>query len=144
MSDVAEAEVAVDAIESLSDPDPLALWHALANDPDSPDRIEITEHGEIIVSPSPTSRHQTIAGVVGEQLREQPGGRVIFEVSMVTRTAGIRCPDAAWLPMDRLAESLVDGPMETVPPVVVEVLSPGNRKTEIAHKMQAYLQSGAQ
>lgn len=32
------------------------LWHELANDPDSPDRLEITEHGEIILSPPPATK----------------------------------------------------------------------------------------
>jgi Uma2 family endonuclease len=31
-----------------------------------------------------------------------------------------------------------------MPPLLVEVLSPGNRKAEMAHKIQVYLESGAQ
>lgn len=34
--------------------------------------------------------------------------------------------------------------MSVVPPLVVEVLSPANRKAEIANKIAAYLQSGAE
>lgn len=33
---------------------------------------------------------------------------------------------------------MIDGPMETVPPVV-ELLSPGHRKTEMAHRISACL-----
>lgn len=124
--------------------DLLGIWRELANDPDSPDRYEITEHGEIIVSPLPTSRHQTIGAIVAGQLREQLGGIVVQELSVLTQTAGIRCPDVAWLPAERLTESLVDGPMLRVPPLVVEVLSTGNRKGEMAHKIAGYLGSGAQ
>lgn len=133
----ADAELAVDI-------DLLSLWHELANDENSPDRFEITEHGEVVVSPSPSSRHQTVISFVTEQLKEQLGGRAIQEVSLLTRTAGIRRPDAIWLPDERINESLVDGPMETVPPLVVEVLSPGNRKPEISHKIRAYLDTGVQ
>lgn len=43
-----------------------------------------------------------------------------------------------------MAEISVDGPMTTVPPLVVEVLSPRNRKREMAAKVAAYLESGAQ
>jgi Uma2 family endonuclease len=133
----AEAEFDVDI-------DLVSLWHELARDPDCPDRFEITQHGEIVVSPSPTSRHQTIISYVTEQIREQLGGRALQEVSMLTRSAGIRRPDAIWLPDERIKESLVDGPMETVPPLVVEVLSPGNRKPEISHKIRAYLETGVE
>jgi hypothetical protein len=34
--------------------------------------------------------------------------------------------------------------METVPPLVVAVLSPGNRKPEIVHKIRACLESSVQ
>lgn len=144
MNDVAEAISEADATATLSDPDPLALWHELANDPDSPDFTEITEHGEIVLSPQPTPRHQTVIGGIIEQLKEQLGGRALPGVVVRTRNSGIRCPDASWFPPQRMQESVADGPLEVVPPLVVEVLSPSNRKTEMAHKIDAYLESGAQ
>lgn len=60
---------------------------------------------------------------------------------MLTWTAGVRRPDVVWLPAERKTETQIAGPMQTVPPLVVEVLSPGNRKAEIQHKTQAYLNS---
>ncbi len=38
----------------------------------------------------------------------------------------------------------MDGPLETAPPLVVEVLSPGNRVAEISYKVRAYLEFGVE
>lgn len=125
--------------------DLVEIWHELGGgDPDSLDRYEITEHGEIIVSPLPANRHQLVIAAVTEQLLTQLGRWVLSEPSVLTRTAGIRCPDVAWLPEHRTDEALADGPMAVVPPLVVEVLSPGNRNGEMAHKIRGYLGSGAE
>ena len=124
--------------------DLVEIWHELAEDPGSPDRLEITEHGEIVVSPASENRHQMVIAAVTKQLLDQLGMWVLSEPCVLTQTAGIRRPDVAWLPEDRAAEALATGPMASVPPLVVEVLSPGNRKGEMAHKIRGYLQSGAQ
>jgi Uma2 family endonuclease len=131
-------------VELAAQADLVSLWHELATDAQAPDHIEITEHAEIIVSPPPAPRYQWIGHLVAEQLREQLGGVAVREVPVLTVTAGIRCPDVIWLPDERQPEMLARGPLKTVPPLVVEVLSPANREPEISHKIRGYLGSGAE
>ena len=121
-----------------------SLWRKLAQDPDSPDRFELTEQGEIVLSPLPTNRHQLIISFLARQLEDQLGGHGIQDLAVLTGSAGVRCPDIAWLPSDRLPEVLNVGPLENAPPLIVEVLSPGNRKQEMAHKIRGYLDGGVQ
>lgn len=121
-----------------------AIWRALTEDPEAPDRAELTEFGEVIVSPLPANRHQLVIGLVVKQLSEQLGGYAIPDLAVLTKGAGVRCPDVAWLPEDRLSEALNVGPLESAPPLVVEVLSPGNYQAQIAHKIRAYLETGVQ
>lgn len=124
--------------------DLVSLWQQLAEDPDAPDRCEITRHEEIVLTPPPSPRHQGIARRVMRQLEAQLGGETFQEVPVLTDSAGIRCPDVVWLPDDRVGEVVTDQPLAKIPPLVVEVLSPRNRKHEMAHKIGGYLDSGAQ
>lgn len=120
------------------------LWRQLSSDPDGPEHFELSEHGETILSPSPTNRHQAIVAWVQEQLREQLGGRAFVELAVNTGdAAGVRKPDVSWLPAERWPETLSDLPLATCPPLVVEVLSPTNRRAAVEHKVSAYLRSGA-
>jgi Uma2 family endonuclease len=132
----------------IEKPEPLspaalsALWEELGEDPNSPDFYELSEYGELIVSPLPHNRHQFVVSWVQEQLREQLGGRACANLAISTR-AGVRVPDVAWLPEERWAEALNTRTMSSCPPLVVEVLSPGKRHKAIGVKIGAYLAAGA-
>ena len=120
------------------------IWTDLAQDEQSPGHYELTEHGEIVMSPKPTNRHQLLTTDIAFQLRMQLGGKAGVEVAVLTTTAGVRVPDVVWMPEDRwhvvtTADGLVQGP-----DLVVEVLSPGNPHPEMTHKIQGYLSSGVQ
>lgn len=119
-----------------------SLWKELIHDPESPERFELNEHGEVVVSPSPSNVHQIVVACVIEQLLAHLGGYVSGEVSIQTPSAGIRKPDAAWLPRSEFGVEVLLDPLETPPPLVVEVLSPGNRKPALARKVRGYLQAG--
>ena len=56
---------------------------------------------------------------------------------------GVRVPDVVWMPSDRWAACKGQSPLEVVPDVCVEVLSPGNTREEIEKKIGAYLRGGA-
>jgi Uma2 family endonuclease len=56
---------------------------------------------------------------------------------------GVRVPDVVWMPAERWNERKGQSPLQTVPDVCVEVLSPGNTREEIAMKAGAYLRGGA-
>lgn len=117
-------------------------WQALAADPDSPDHFELNQFGELIVSPKPTTGHQAVASEVAYQLRVRLGPRAATDVSIVT-DRGVRAPDVVWMPGERWLACKGQSPLEIVPDVCVEVLSPSNTRAEIEMKIGAYLRGGA-
>ena len=132
-----------DAETTLS-PEALShVWADLAHNDQLPDWYELTEHGELIMSPRPETRHQRICAYIAFQLQQQLGGEAVYEVAVLTTTSGIRVPDVVWMPQERWDTVSATGLLRD-PDLVVEVLSPGNRSTEINHKTQAYLESGVQ
>ena len=120
----------------------LIRWNELAADAESPDYFELNEFGELIKSPKPTTGHQRVASAVGRALVSQPGGEAVTEVSVVT-DRGIRVPDVVWMSSERWGECKGQTPLQVVPDLCVEVLSPGNTREEIAMKVSAYLRGGA-
>ena len=117
-------------------------WAELAQDEQSPDYYELTEYGELVLSPKPTNRHQWICGEITFQRRTQLGGKASMDVAVQTTTAGIRVPDVVWVPDAMWQETTARQEPLLAPPLVVEVLSPGNRQPEMNHKIQGYLGSG--
>ncbi len=131
--------------DTILSPEALShLWAELAQDDQLPDWYELTEHGEVIMSPKPSNRHQRLCAEIAFQLRSQLGGEAVVEAAVLTTTAGIRIPDVIWMPNDKWQAITGDNDLLQTPDLVVEVLSPGNRRTEINHKIQAYLSSGIQ
>jgi Uma2 family endonuclease len=129
-------EIALDRDELLR------RWKALEDDPDSPDRYELTEFGELVLSPKPTNDHQRVAFAVARSLEAQLGLEAGTEISVLT-DRGIRVPDVVWMPAARWAEVKGKSPFPFVPELCVEVLSPGNSRAEIMMKIGAYLRGGA-
>lgn len=117
-------------------------WRALADDPSSPDYYELTQFGELIVSPRPTTGHQAVASEVAFQLRTQLGPRAATEVGVLT-DRGVRVSDVVSMPTERWTEYRGQTPLEVLPDVCVEVLSPSNTREEIDMKIAAYLRGGA-
>jgi Uma2 family endonuclease len=117
-------------------------WDELAADPESPDRYELTEFGELVLSPKPTNDHQRAAQAVVRSLEAQLGPEAAVEISVFT-DRGIRVPDVVWMPAVRWREVKGKSPFPFVPDVCVEVLSPGNSRAEIRMKTGAYLRGGA-
>ncbi len=117
-------------------------WNELAADPESPDRFELNQFGELIVSPKPTTRHQATTSEVAYQLAAQLGPRALTEASVLT-DRGVRVPDVVWMTPERWAECKDQTPLQLAPDVCVEVLSPSNTREELAMKVGAYLRGGA-
>ncbi|WP_447971105.1 Uma2 family endonuclease [Nitrospira sp. M1] len=127
----------------VSSEDLLQWWAEFAQDPQSPDCYELTEYGELVLSPRAETDHQRLCAEVAFQLRSQLGGEAVVEAAVLTTTAGIRVPDVVWMPQNRWNQLPRNAVLEA-PELAVEVLSPGNRKPEMNHKIQGYLQSGVQ
>jgi Uma2 family endonuclease len=131
--------------DTLLSPEELStLWADLAGNDQLPDWYELTEHGELIMSPRPETRHQRLCTQIALQLQAQLGGEAVVEAAVLTTTAGIRVPDVIWMPESDWQKIATPDHLLEAPPLVVEVLSPGNRQKEINHKTQAYLKSGVQ
>jgi Uma2 family endonuclease len=117
-------------------------WNELAADPESPDRYELNEFGELILSPKPTNDHQRVALAVVRALEAQLGPEAGVEISVYT-DRGIRVPDVVWMAPERWREVKRKNPFPFVPDLCVEVLSPSNSRAEITMKTGAYLRGGA-
>jgi Uma2 family endonuclease len=127
---------------AVSRDDLIRRWNTLAADAESPDYYELNQFGELILSPKPTTGHQRVASAIARILTLQHGGEAVTEVSVLT-DRGIRIPDVVWMPTDRWAACRGQTPLEMVPDVCVEVLSPSNTREEIEMKIGAYLRGGA-
>lgn len=117
-------------------------WRALADDPSSPDYYELTQFGELIVSPRPMTGHQRVASAVARMITAQCGGEGVTGVSVLT-DRGVRAPDVVWMPSECWVACKGQSPLEVVPDLCVEVLSPSNTREEIDMKIAAYLRGGA-
>ena len=132
-------------VDTVLSPDDLSkLWAELAHDDQLPDWYELSEHGEVVMSPKPHNRHQLLCTQIALQMQTQLGGQAGVEVAVLTSTAGIRVPDVVWMPEEKWQIVTTEEGLIQAPELVVEVLSPGNRQTEINHKIHAYLASGIQ
>ncbi len=135
--------------DPIAQADPAALrealvrrWTGLGAEPDGPDRYELNEFGELILSPPPTTTHQRVGRAVGRLLEAQLGPEAVSEVAVYT-DRGIRVPDVVWMAPERWALCKSQTPLQTVPDICVEVVSPGNTREEILMKIGAYLRGGA-
>jgi Uma2 family endonuclease len=119
----------------------VSRWRAVLNDPDAPDFCEMDEYGEIEVSPPPAFWHQQVVAVVGRQIEAQLGGES-GSYALAT-SIGVRFPDVCWArSFKELAEAGGSDPLTAMPPICVEVVSPGNRRKQIAATIRADLEAG--
>ena len=131
----------LDALTIVSPQELMQWWAELAHDEHSPDHYELTEYGELVLSPKPTNGHQRLCTEIAFQIRSQLGGEAVVEAAVLTTAAGVRVPDVVWMPHDRWNQLSRNAVLEA-PELVVEVLSPGNRTPETQHKIHGYLESG--
>jgi Uma2 family endonuclease len=131
------------AYERLSRQALTARWRALLEDPEAPERCELDEFGEVHVNPPPSFRHQRAVSALVRQIEGKLGGDA-GSYALWT-PAGIRFPDICWAPsFDDLARLGGSDPLTSMPPLCVEVLSPGNKRKDINEKVEAYLQAGVE
>ncbi len=109
-------------------------------------RFEELIDGELIVSPAPEVAHQLAVGEVFARLREytrEHGGRAMTgPADILVEPTKVVQPDvllisAAWLERHQLVR-----PLTSAPDLVVEVLSPSNRRHDLIRKRAIYEQFG--
>ncbi len=132
-------------IEAPLAPDQLAKrWRALCNDPTFDDvaaKIELTEWGEILMSPVGKT-HGISAMRVAEVLHKALGGHTMAEVGVAT-PIGVRAPDVAWCSEHYLAAHPEEMPLSSAPELCVEIVSASNALPKLREKAMAYVNAGA-
>ena len=135
----------VETIEAPLAPDQLARrWQALCADPTFEDiagKIELTEWGEILMSPVGKS-HGIAAMCIAETLRKALGGHTMGEVGVAT-SIGVRAPDVAWCSESYLAAHPEEMPLSSAPEICVEIVSASNALPKLREKAMAYVNAGA-
>jgi Uma2 family endonuclease len=135
----------VEVFEAPLAPEQLAArWRALCGDPTFEDiagKIELTEWGEILMSPVGKS-HGIAAMRIAEALRKALGGHTMAEVGIAT-AIGVRAPDVAWCSDRYLAAHPEEMPLAAAPELCVEVVSASNALPKLREKAMAYVNAGA-
>ena len=135
-------------IELVSQPDAIARWQELVDDPELarlPYRIETDRFGRTIMSLPPAYRHARYVGKIIRLLnRLLPEGEANAETPVLTAD-GIKVPDATWISSTYAKELEVQDPLvlERAPEICVEVLSPTNSLAEMNEKRALYFEAGA-
>lgn len=134
-----------ETIEAPLERDQLAKrWRALCADPTFQDlaaKIELTEWGEILMSPVGKT-HGLLAAHLAETLRTALGGRTMVEVGIAT-ALGVRVPDVGWCSTAFLAAHPEEAPLSSAPELCVEIASPGEARPKLREKAAAYVAAGA-
>jgi Uma2 family endonuclease len=121
-----------------------ARWQDLCADPTFQDvaaRLELTEWGEILMSPVGKT-HGLTAMRIGEALRKALGGHTMAEVGVAT-SIGVRAPDVAWCSDAYLAAHPEEMPLSSAPELCIEIVSVHNALPKLREKAMAYLLAGA-
>jgi len=125
------------AYPQLAKDDLAQRWKSLLDDPAAPDRCELNEYGDVIVTDPSSKPHQRIVMALARQLVEQLGGEALPGIGVLTRI-GVRLPDLCWAPSLGLGE-----PTTPAPAICIEVQSESNTRQELDAKLAAYLEAGA-
>ncbi len=108
--------------------------------------------GEVLRMPPAGGRHGLIAGEVairvGHALLTSGAGKTFLADTgfLLARDPDVLlAPDAAFIRADRLSKDVVKiGYLEIAPDIVLEVLSPNDRASDVMAKVSEYLRAGAQ
>jgi Uma2 family endonuclease len=111
------------------------------------DRHEIID-GELVVTPSPAPKHQIISTNLilrlGQHIEMHDLGTLLHAPTDIRFTPGnVLIPDLCFVSRDRahiIGARAVDAP----PDLVVEILSPGTRRRDLAVKRDLYARFGVQ
>lgn len=119
-------------------------WQLLCADPSFEDlaaKIELTEWGEILMSPVGKT-HGLTAARIAEALRKALNGHVMVEVGIAT-SIGVRAPDVAWCSEHYLEMHPEEAPLSGAPELCIEIVSASNALPKLREKAAAYVDAGA-
>ena len=124
-------------------------WQAL---PETKQRCEVVD-GVLLMPPSPADDHQLLLGEIYEPLKQygrEGNGVAMFaprDVLIRPEPLRVRQPDLLFFSAQRAgvrrpADLLRVSPLEIVPDLVVEILSPSNTRREIEDRLADYRSIG--
>lgn len=121
-------------------------WATIISDPllqNLPYKIELNEHGTIMMSPA-SNRHGNLQMHIGLQLSRVSGGagEIVSECSIQTQK-GVKVADVAWLSDRFFSLYGFSTPYSEAPEICVEIVSPSNSVAEMQEKIALYLERGA-
>ncbi len=109
---------------------------------ETPERYELID-GVVVMSPSPTVRHQKIIALLFRQIDrfvERFGGDVLPEIDVRLSERLVYRPDLVYYKPGRLAG--LPARLDTPPDLVIEVLSPGSKPLDLITKKSDYERFG--
>lgn len=123
-------------------------FRKLQDQPDNRVRYEL-DSGDLIVTPSPTPRHNLVAYKLRRALsafvHKHSLGAVIGEVDFRLAANVVRKPDVAFLDSGRMQAFDLDlTPIEAAPTLAIEIISASNLAQDTAKKVRQYLEAGSQ
>jgi Uma2 family endonuclease len=130
-----------DEVRPAPTPSVKFTYEDLLNFQDDGKRHEIID-GEHFVTPSPNTKHQAVstnlAAILWTYLQEHPIGAVFAApLDVVFSDFDVVEPDILYISRERAAV-LTEKHVRGAPDLVVEILSPGTRKTDEATKRRLY------
>ena len=113
---------------------------------DGSKRFELIE-GEVFMTPSPNTKHQTAAAnlflALGNFVRSRNLGRVFFAPYDVVFSKWTALePDLLFIREDRLTMIITDANVRGAPDLVIEILSPSRRSYDRETKLRVYEAGG--
>lgn len=105
------------------------------------------DQGELIVTPSPATRHNIVCGHVYSTMcawvEEHDLGLVVYEVDVKLAEDTIRRPDVMFIALERMKSVDLDQvPVQVVPDLVIEVVSKYDQPDDLMLKVHQYQSAG--
>jgi Uma2 family endonuclease len=119
----------------------------LMNIDDDSHRHELIK-GELLTMPLPKDEHGRVTAnllvTLGQYVKANRLGRVLAESGyhIESDPDTVLGPDGSFIAQDRINDP-IDGYYPGTPDLVIEVLSPGDRRGRVEHKLRLWLEAGA-
>jgi Uma2 family endonuclease len=101
-------------------------------------------YGRLLVTPSPTARHQDVVLRLAEILlrhgRREGGRALVAPIDVVLADHTVVQPDVVYV--SRARAGIVRDRVEGVPDLVIEVLSPRSARRDLGEKLRLYAEAG--
>ena len=115
--------------------------------PEGPPYFQVIE-GDLVMSPSPNTQHQKIAGRIffefSALLQRKPLGEVfIAPLDVYLTEVNVYPPDVIFV-SDQRRSIITEHGIEGAPDLVVEILSPGTARYDKGSKRKVYARTGVQ